>query len=110
MMKKPKGVAVMRIMIKPKKGGSDDSPVDDDPDDDYDGPQDDESGHGEGMKEAMKLIQSLLGGGDEVDKSDLPSEGHGSICAYCNRRMNYVSEFPHPMCSLCAAAGRDEVI
>jgi hypothetical protein len=66
-MKKPKGVAVMRIMIKPKKGGSDDSPVDDDPDDDYDGPQDDESGHGEGMKEAMKLIQSLLGGGDEED-------------------------------------------
>ena len=69
MMKKPKGVAVMRITIKPKKGGSDDSPVDDDPDDDYDGPQVDESGHGEGMKEAMKLIQSLLGGGDEDESN-----------------------------------------
>lgn len=63
---KPKGVAVMRISIKPKKGGSDDSPVDDDPGTEYDGPQDDE-GHGHGMKEAMKLIQSLLGGSDEED-------------------------------------------
>ena len=70
-MKKPKGVAIMRITVKPKGSYDldDDSPVDDDPDDDYDGPQDDESGHGKGMKEAMKLIQSLLGGGDEDESN-----------------------------------------
>jgi len=69
-MKKPKGVAVMRIIVKPKGSynlDDDDSPVDDDADDDYDGPQEDDDGHGHGMKEAMKLIQSLLGGGDEED-------------------------------------------
>ena len=59
-MPKPKGIAVMRITIKPKKGGSDDSPVDDDPGTEYDGPQDDSHEHG--MKEAMKLVQQLLGG------------------------------------------------
>lgn len=106
MMKKPKGVAVMRIIIKPKKGGSDDSPVDDDADDDYDGVQEDDDGHGHGMGMAMKLIQSLMGGGDKVDKA----EEDGSTCAYCERRMNYVSEFPYPMCSLCAAAGKQTPI
>lgn len=49
----------MRISIKPK--GKSDSPVDDDPGDEYDGPQ----GHEEGMKQAMKLIQQLMGGGEE---------------------------------------------
>lgn len=58
-MSKPKGVAVMHISIKPK--GESDSPVDDDPGDEYDGSQ----GHEEGMKQAMKLIQQLMGGGDE---------------------------------------------
>ena len=70
-MKKPKGVAIMRITVKPKGSytlGDDDSPVDDDPDDDYDGPQEDK-GHGAGMKEAMKLIQSLLGGGGEDESN-----------------------------------------
>jgi len=58
MTHKPKGIAVMRITVKPKKS---DSPVDDDPGTEYDGPQDDE-GHEHGMKEALKVIQSLLGG------------------------------------------------
>jgi hypothetical protein len=57
-MPKPKGIAVMRISIKPK--GKTDAPHDDDAGDDYDGPQ--ENGHGAGMKEAMKLIQGLFGG------------------------------------------------
>ena len=61
---KPKGIAVMRITVKPKKGGSDDSPVDDDPDDDYDGVQDESHEHG--MKEALKVIQSLLGGEEDA--------------------------------------------
>ena len=112
-MKKPKGVAVMRIMIKPKKGGSDDSPVDDDPDDDYDGPQDDESGHGEGMKEAMKLIQSLLGGGDELDKSsDAPRWDGQIICPECEKPMDpdpRSMDDPHGVCETCAMLeyGRD---